>query len=130
MSRDPEALGVANGAVAHVIRTKADEKAPTEACIRQTVKHHIWCWWRSIRCRPKLIQEQEEEAFQPKETAPQDADLVVGAYDWVLLHERYIERLPLDVLAARRGVSTQMVRRMILQAEDRFIIAMLLQDEE
>lgn len=132
MSRDPEAEGLAVEAVAYLYRQNKQD-VPMEAQVRVCTRHSVWCWWRSLRVRPKLetghIEDEQEPVLRHAERPAHDSELAIGPYDWVLLHERHIEKLPLDSLARDRGVTVSQVRRMIQQAEDRFIIAMLLQEE-
>ena len=132
MSRDPEAEGLANEAVAYVFRNPRPG-VPIEAQVRVVTKCHVWYWWRqNALYRPKLVQEPEDGWPHPAEGAEHASELPKGVtpYDWMLLHERYVERRPLCQLAARRGLCTSDMKRALLRAEDRLIVAMLLAEAD
>ena len=132
MSRDPEAEGLAVETVAYLYRI-GKQGVPMEAQVRVATRHAIWGWWRSLRVRPKLEtghrEDEQEPVLRHPEAPEHSAETTVGSYDWILLHEKHIEKVPLDSLARRRGVTVRQVREMVQQAEDRFICAMLLREE-
>lgn len=133
MSRDPDAEGVADEALAFALKSFDPSRGvPVEAWVAKVVKQNVWCWWRRIAVRPRFAQEPEEFDLlgQLSEPPPHPTELLCGVYDWVLLWEHHVEKFPLDGLARSRGVSVAQLKRMIQQAEDRLIIANLLAEAE
>lgn len=119
MSRDPEALSVANENAARALTTYDDTKGvPIERWISLVVRQSIWDMWRRKARRPEELCEEE---FWLDVSLPRDRDfeapqLGLDPVVWTMLCEHYVDRWCIDVVAKRHGMTVYATRKLLRQA--------------
>lgn len=119
MSGDPEMESIAGSAAWRAVRTYRVEKGPLKRWIARCVKTQVWCYWRAMKLRrtDQVEPEELEEAIAPAAEEP----LGICYFDYKMLYEHYIDRLPLDVMARKYDTNKRGVRRMLDTAIERLV---------
>lgn len=133
MTRDPEGDSLANLAAWRAMTSfKPEKKVPLKRWIAICVRTHIHYYWRSRARHPEQqFSQVSEEAWESmhiytstgsseleaKLTAPEEPEeLPMTRYDWQLLYENFVDRIPLDSIAKKRGISLKAARALVQSA--------------
>lgn len=121
MWKDPEAESLAGEVVLNALRAY-DGRIPPERWVAICVRNAVWDAWRKLRDGHTELKEGTwwEGVF----VLPDDLDtseLQMPQADWQLLCEHLEEKVPLDVLARRRGISLYAVRQQVADAVEKFM---------
>jgi hypothetical protein len=124
MSKDPEALSIANKAGWNAYRTfDSTRGVPWKRWVAACTKRAVWYMWRSqARGRTELRNEVWWEKNAISFDEPSD-ELRIPTWDWQLLCMYYIDRWPLDVVAKRTNDSIAGVREKLANARRKFLEA-------
>lgn len=116
---DIEAESAAGNALFRALRTY-DGKTSVKGWVAYCVKVEVKDWWRRFHYtsgRKTHTLRHKADAFWVKIGAPAQDEVCEFQEDypfyWTLLVERFVEKLPLDVLATRRGTTIKVVRQNI-----------------
>ncbi len=73
------------------------------------------------RSQTYYIETEDTPLRRRYQTYEEEVDLPVSFEDWHLLHEHYIDKFPLDVIARKHNTTVYNIRKLLAAAKDRYI---------
>jgi hypothetical protein len=119
MSRDPEALSVANENAERALRTFDETKGvPVQRWVAFVVRQSIWDMWRRKARHPEELCEEEFwfDVSTPRDNGHECPLLGLDPVVWTILCEHYVEKWCIDVVAKRHGMTVYAARKLMKQA--------------
>lgn len=129
MSKDPEVESIAGRAAWRAHRTyDPSRNVPWKRWVARITRMAVWYYWRE---RAKLREENPTEMWWEEVyvAEPRETDIELDRDDFRMLCESFVEKWPADVIARRYNVPTATMRRMLEDAENRFLAAMRARDD-
>ena len=126
-SKDPEAESVMHEAVLKAVRAFDPAKqVPLKKWVALVVERDVWCYGRKQKRRAECV---EPEILADTLIAPEwvpEPD--IHPADWQIVYERYVKKLPIDVIARVRLITVYEAQKLLKAAEARCKEAMRNED--